>query len=885
GVITDSPISSSMFAGLKGNKQDLEPVRKEKIAALIEKPAAVSVRRKIKKDLKREARKSMKKRFAGGIKSLVPRSAGVIGNVALGSEYHLPTAPKNTTNHDIIDGADTVRPGEQITQDNLIPGYYQTASVFSTFEMGRYSVDGNLDLRWDEWGGVQLDALTAKSTIGPQHFGVGDFNESGSEISISSLPVRGAKYGIGLFENKQKKQRFSVTGLMGESERPYDEGERVLGSYGEHKTSGSAVAQRVVGLVKADVMAARNWDIHFHYVYSNDLRDAILRPDLSRTAVTSQDLLKSNMIGVENEWRFLKDNLTLTAEVNVGTVDSTTQAYNLALDEVLEDRGLTEQTGNLLNAILQPTVTTTYRDSNLADAMGALIAAGSLRDSTEIIDSLTAAGESRSVINEALYNYRMEELQSLRGNVERLEPDMQDQLDASKDYGFRWEDQGMAARLALTMNLGGTALDAAYTFIGAGYYTGGNAFLVKDQRKYDVSLSRDISKKLNINTDYYLTVENSSSGGKHKNLLGFGEGSELGLLADGDFQKQMEGLDGLRPKFTHNWDSKVRYNLSSVVELNFQYGLRFKMEDKSSELDSDSSIIFADPYFDATGTDTSTFIYNNFSYYRDPGTITDYNQASNNDSIPLARVLQDRELVNSLGLKTKIRFSKMGNVSLGGKWKWTNDYSSYKQTGLLDSYQFQDSTLENLGYFRDGEDEFNQDYDLAFTLKTKTMSNKIDTRFGLKTKVKDSEDQISWSVKDVFKWKIIPRKLRLTLSGKVKSKVTTEDDTRYFVDDNGQSRYFYMLNSDSSVTLVDDVKHSKAIMMGEPDTLIDVTHAETFRPKIRENEYSYEVKTRYSFNTKLYTEALFSQLWYLRPDQLEYQYTDIFGKVEFFYSF
>ena len=58
-----------------------------------------------------------------------------------------------------------------------------------------------------------------------------------------------------------------------------------------------------------------------------------------------------------------------------------------------------------------------------------------------------------------------------------------------------------------------------------------------------------------------------------------------------------------------------------------------------------------------------------------------------------------------------------------------------------------------------------------------------------------------------------------------------------------------------------------------------------FKEKTHENEYSYEVKVRYNFTSRFYTESIFSQLWYLRPEQLEQEYSDTFGKIDLFYSF
>ncbi|MBF0432735.1 MAG: right-handed parallel beta-helix repeat-containing protein, partial [Fibrobacteria bacterium] len=879
GVVSNKSLSPEMFKGLKGNKQDVENIRKEKIAALIQKPAVVTTRRTIEKDIKKKDTPKKKRKFVGGVQSLSKQlTSGLIGNVSVGSEYHIPVAPENTNNRAIIIGSDTINPGEDVPQDKVIPGYYQTLSMFSTLELGKNVIDGNMDLRWDQWGRFQLDAISVKTAIGPSRIGLGDFNESGSDISISSISIRGLKYDLGFFNNRQGKARLRISAVGGETERPYDEGDRVLGSYGEHKQSGSAVAQKLVGLVRMDVMAQDNWDLRFAYIYSNDERNGWLRPNLSRTATTTQDPLKSQMIGVESEWTFLKEKVSVIAELNMGTVDSTTQAYNLSIKKVLKNRDIGDIDGaSSLTAVLQPTVTSSFIDSNLASATVKFFTE---EDSIALRDSMLAEGVDSSEIDSELKteirSIRMSYLNTIKEEAEELEDDFQNDLDDSKVAGFRWNEQGIAGRLALNLNLAGTGIDLSYAYIGANYYTGGNPYLVKDQRKYELSVSRDLTRKLALSSDFSLYVENSSSDGENLNLFGLGEGSWHGFYSDNDFQKERETMDGLRPKHTYNWDWNLRYNLTSMIELNVDYIFGYKAETKNKELSGDSATVLADAYFRAKeGSDTVYLYNNNYEYLLDKSLVDQYNEDTQDDT-PLANILNDRELYNTLGLKSKIRFSKYGNFSIGGKWKWENDISSYKYTRVLDRYTLHDSTLIHLSYYSRGEDEFWQDYNMALTLKNKQLSNKIEYKIGLKGKIKRNEDLYTWTLKDKIKWKAIPRKLTLEISGAMKRKTTTEEMERYYFLDNNDKKWYYFRDDGSPAG---DEKYTQLFNVS------DSTYLEVYRGERHENEYEWEAKMRYNFSTKLYTEVLFSQEFYLRPEELEQQYGDHFGKVEIFYSF
>ncbi len=877
GVVSNNRLSAKMFDGLRNNERDIETVQKEKLANLIQKPARVVQRRKVKKDLKGVTAEKTKKRFIGGVTSLgKDLSSNIIGNVALGSEYHYPQAPINTSNRPIISGEDTIKIDDGVPQNKVIPGYYQTLSGFTTFELGRYVVDGNLDVRWDNWGGAQLDALSAKTKVGPTNLGVGDFNESGSEISISSLSLRGFKMGMDMMENRNGEARLSVSGVAGEAERPYDEGERVNGSYLERKQEGSAVAQKLGALVKMSAMVNNDWDLNFSYVYSTDKRDGFFRNALSQTSVTTQDPLLSQMVGVESKWRFLKDALSFSAELNVGTVDSTTQAYNLGIEKVLKNRNIGESEGALIVSILQPTSRESYIDSNIASALTPLFTdEDSVAFRTELEGEGLSGDALEETLNERLKSEREQILEELKLATENEEDAIQDSLDASKNMGFRWNEKGIAGRLGFELELGGAALDASYTYVGSDYYTGGNAFLVKDQRKYELSYSQELTKKISVTGDYNLYVENASSNGEYLNLFGVGEGSSLGFSPDKGFQEEQDTLDVSRPKFTHQMDLGVKYNVTPTIELNFKYGWKYKKELKSKDLDGDSATVLADAYFEPVDDNITSLIYNMYAIDRDRDRMEQY-ISDIQDETPLASLYHQREYTQNFGVKSKLRFSKWGNISIGGKWKWENDISKYNKIKLLNTYDLHDSTLQKLGYYADGEDEFWQDYDAAFTLKNKKMTNKISGKLGFKSKIKREEKKRSWSVKNNFKWKVIPRKLRITLSGQIKQKTTEEDVERYyFADEDGEQWLYYAQDGSPS----SDKPNTEYYLAS------DTTHFLQRRESRDENEYNYEVKTRYNFNTRLYTEVLFKQEWFLRPQELEQEYTDISGKIECFYSF
>ncbi len=866
----DSPenrkLRRSQLIGLKGNKVNLELAPREKFTELMQAPAEVKEERSLKFGSSATTRSN---RFEPGVKSIRPggsSGSGIYGNSSIGLEYHLPETAENTTARGYPVGEDTIPVGEKFPQKKVIEGLYTLVSAYTTVEDGPYVVDANLDLRHDEWGDFKIDALTLKTQMGAHRLALGDITESGSEISLSSKSLFGARYQAELLPDRSGRGKFGYSASFGESVKPFDVGDRNPDAFGEYYQPNSAIAQELVGLGRVSFYPNKDWNLNVNYIHSQDSRSGLLRPSIQTTSVTSEPPLVSNMLGLESQWTLLDGALTLSAELNVGTVDSVNSAFNRAIKGWAAVNGQSENSA--LEQVLQPTVSNGYLDSNLA-------AAFPITDDSLHLDSVLAGNKTQVEAN--LKALRLQIRDSILQEVNALEPGIQDSLDESKTMGFRFEDQGMASRLGFKLDVNGMVIDGEMTYVGAYYFTGGNPFLTRDQRHYQLSTSRDLSEKLNMSAGYDLISEHASSEGQYLNLFGFGEGTDLGFIPDENIQLARESVSD-RPKFTNNWNVKGRYNLSSLIELNFDYGLTYKLEVKNKALKKDTSVYVDGVFAPRGGNTTNSVVYDNRSYQIDSAAY-----ASLQSLDTLARIQDDNDLTNKFGLKAKLRFSKLGYFEMGGKWSLINNQLSFRHSQVLDILNLSDSTLENLGYFPDGDDQFQQDYSLALQLNWKEIQNKIEYKFGWKDRVSRDQNSFEWSVSDQVKLEIIPRKFRMGLNFRLRKKLQSEDAKKYYYEDSAGQVFSYYDQNGKASTLNDAT--TKEIELGQPDSLSGEIHSRSIRKELHETDYNIEVTARYNLNSKFYLEGFIRKEWYLRPDQLEQEYYDLATQVKLFYSF
>lgn len=871
GIVSNLAYPIRLFSGLRDNQSQYEVLGKENLSGLLEKPIEIREKRRIQLISRETAAESERiKKYQPGIRSekdggLLP---GLLGNYSLGSEYHLPSSATNNTNQTAIQGSDSILPGEKYLQNKVIPGYYQTFSGYTSLELGKNTVDANFDFLWDQWGGLQWRNFTAKSKWGPQNFVLGDFSENNSEISMYSVAFRGLKYGLDLGRHRNGLEKLLIEGAFGETERPYDEGDRVLGSYEERKAEGSAVAQRLVGQGRIKYRPTENWDLDFRYIQSEDKRDTWLRPNLSRTAALAQEPLESRLLGFESKWSILKNRWEIGVEANLGTVDSLRIALNKSIQKWIENSTLTEIQANSLRELLQPTVKESVLNNNIGNALGLWIDSASLY--TQLLNEQKADTTTiDSILEMELYKSRISLLDSIKKEVLSIENEIQEKMEEEKELGFRWGAQGWAYRFYSFYQWERGSLETSFLSIGSDFFTGGNPFLVRDRRDYGLNLSQDFTEKVSLSGQYKLMIEGAKNWGNGDNFWGF------------DIPES-----GEKPEFTHDTKWNLRWNIHPRIELQLGYDFLYKLKDDLTTLDVDTSELYSDPFFAAdSGEATEVFRYNNTNLDRSSNALNEYRDLNPLGNLPLAANLENREIQDNLRLKSKYRISNSFTLGLEGRWKLTRDFSSFQVDSLLNRLPLQDTTFQKLGYYPSGEDEFRQDYDLIFQFRKKTWNNKFNLELGFNSKNLRNEKEVNWGFENQFKYEPRQKKLHLTFSTRLKMRHVKEDDTRFFVKDSADKKwYFYTTDTLGNQILSKDVKHSSSVSSTEPSQYDLELFFERFRKPTFEFDFNWDFLSRYNFTSRMYGEAGLSQILLLRPDLLEQQYQDFVVKATLFYS-
>lgn len=867
GIMSNAPLSPRLFDGLRGNETEISIVPREKLSGVLEKPASPREERKIV--LLSQSGSSQKSRsFHGGIISSKDRGVipGLLGNVTLTSEVHLPKSASHDSYQPATIEGDTIQKGQRYPQDKIIPGYYQGLSGFLTYEQGPIAIEANANFLWDVWGKSQWPGLSIQTKLGSARLSMGDFSENSSEIGLYSLSMRGIKMGMGFDPNRQGDPKLEVTGAIGETERPYDENERVLGSYLECKSEGSAVAQRMVSLGDIAYHPFTWWDIHARTIWSEDRRDAILRSDLSRTAVTAQPLLNSRLFSIDHSMHDKDQKWTFEFELAVGTVDSTTIAYDRAVRAVLSDSGFSASEVTLLTSIMKPTAKDTFIESNLAGALSSVFTS---QDSIDVRDSLVSAG-STADIDDVLRSHRMQILSGLIDEAKLREDGEQKVIESERTGGVNFDEQGWANRLRLARQWGNGSLEFSYLYIGNDFYTGGNPYLVRNRRSYGSSLSQDFGSRFSLGLGYSLDIENASGmEAKDLNILGFSE---------------VPGIT--QPEWTHASGLEARWNVLSNLEITGTYALEHKSQEMEYTLNTDSARVFADPSFSTTDTVAAEVIYlDNTLYYVDTSEARAYRDLSRHDSIPLGNTKISQELEQTWGLQSKIRLSANTSVALGGTWRYLNDYAEFKDQMLMNALNLEDTTLIALGYYPKGEDQWEQVYDVSYMYRWQKWNNKLSGKWGIEKQSLRKKTEWTWSIKDQLGWEPIKRKLKFSLSGSYQWNNYHEDALQYFVlDTSGQKWFYYLTDSLGNVSGVQNQRGAILVSSSEPAIYGTQIFAKSIRTPIYEHEIEWELMTRYTLDARSYVEASVWQNIYLRPQALDQQYSDFAFKVLFFYS-
>jgi len=870
GVLSNVPLSKRLFDGLRRNTLEISVLSRERMSGILEKPPLPREERAIQR-VSTEIPSQSSRSFRGGILSSKDPGAlqGLLGNFTLASEYHLPWTPRHLAWQPLIMDKDTLMRDDRYPQDKVIPGYYQNISSYLSYENGSIHIEANNQIQWDVWGRTQMPLLGLQGRYKGYRMYLGDFTENSSELGAYSLQLRGAKAALGWGGSQEYSDRWLVEGAMGESEKPYDEGQKVLGSYQERKSEGTAVPQKIVKLANLGIQPFPFWQIYMRTLWSEDKRETWLRPDISEYSTTAQPELKSRQLTLDQEWKNRNQTWSLQWEISAGTVDSTDAAYNRALKKILLQK-YSEAEAALLAPLVAPKVKTSFVRENIALATQAEV---TTQDSINLQDSLIQAGIQTGLedsLNNRLFERRLQIIQDLRAATKIQEKEEQKNLEENRVGSFNWDNQGLASRVKLSRIWNNGSMEMTYLYIGKDFFTGGNPYLVQNRRSYQASLTQELTEKWSLQSQYSLEIE--KAGG----ILG----EELNLSG-------VESVPGItQPERTHKAQIEMRAGIASQTEISLKYGTDYKTQILDYTLKSDSTRIFFDPWFAGADSQSSELRYfDNKAYWADTARLNFYRSLSGSDTVPLARIKDINEWENQLKLEMRTRLTAQTQLQTGILLRYKNDFTSYQKEQLLSQLKLQDTTLEILGWYPQGEDEWEQAFDVSFSRKSGKWNHKWTGTFKHESRALRVRREWGGSFRQQSEWEPLKRKLRMQFNVGFKWRTYTERAYRYYLQDSsGKNWYFFKSDSLGEAQGSPDGSGALAVGPTDPSILSHQIHSQRYRPSTLEQELNWECVTRYNLNSRAYLEAVLWQNSFWRPQSLDQQYNDIAAKVAVFYS-
>ncbi len=331
GVLSQLPIKEGKLFMVKGNDENMKIMDKSEAQKFFVKPERVaSVRAKEKEFNDTTGFKSGFSSAPSRGESLAAR-LGLLGQVSLGMTYR----QVNDLNNSVHSGvADSALPH----QATYVPGLRPELQLYMQSKVGDRSSDftlngyGNYNGNRTQGAGgeTHLENLNAYRSLQkievvnlttniPNHeFILGDFTESGSELSIASRQIRGLKWQGKL--NAKPNRALDVEVLGGQSVIPYERGLKpdMLDS------NTTPVRQEWLGMGSVKTKAGPDLVVGAHYIYSRQVDDPLLVPGIhfDSTELYGADPKLASMSGGFTAQMIFNDKYSAYAEIDAGYADT-----------------------------------------------------------------------------------------------------------------------------------------------------------------------------------------------------------------------------------------------------------------------------------------------------------------------------------------------------------------------------------------------------------------------------------------------------------------------------------------------------------------------------------------------------------------------------------
>jgi hypothetical protein len=861
GISSTRRLDMDLFKGVRRNRQNFLQVRKALLETALKTP-----------DMSYFDRSQVSARPRGddfaqktGDESVKEFSS--YGSVQLGGEYHYVETSANSKPINQIVGEDTIGPGKLFPNIFETPGWRYNSNAYLAMEWGENNLEFSADASGSqEWVHFWADPVYL-NFYNPNHrITIGDFSESGGELSFSGTEITGGSYKFMTTANQNGRPVFGVGALFGESVRPYAVGDKDEVIYEQRILEGSAIPQEVLRGAKLEVNPTPQLQLLLGVIDADRRTNNMIlgREDLPENTITSEPILEARSYFAEGAW--WGSNLELKVQGAFGYADTLNLQFQKAMDLAWNEAEL-------------------FAPAQ-ADVYDLLLSEANIRNA----DSLTLA-EAAGVEDRLSRAQLIDTLLTLRSRTRQIEDSLNAAPAQDRTAGMGWSANNFAGQLDLYYALPTASITAKAQYIGMQYYSAGAAYLLQNSRAYSLIWDHKPTDAYSYALSYDATVENAANvtnGENSANYLGFGEGSSLGLGHDPDYQER-NALYPYRPVYTHNAAITNRMQVLQNVEVELGYMYKYQFQNRSDILSKSTDAndaVYTDPWFAAQENQEDTVFYlNNDSVAVSQDRWIQYLLAGNEDT--LASGMERREHTHELKTSAKWRIGK-SSVKLGATLKWMQDKSEFTNNAAVKSWKLADTTWYKLGYYPDGNSYFQHSYPLSVNIAIgKSINNNTTAGVRFKQYVRDEMEEFEWNAGNRLQMYFWNRKLQATISGDVRQQTSNYlSDYDYLQNLDSDQRALYYRYTDEGV-IVDATPRatSEMVIPGEeypnPWALI----MEKKRQKEVQTDLSLSGTLRINISSAMYSEIFGSALQYIGGFDESSEYKDVAGGITFYYSF
>lgn len=652
----------------------------------------------------------------------------VIGNVMLGTGYHIVNTSENDTDSTIVLDTDSIAPGKDFKNNFQVPGLASRASIY----MFMQSIDGetiefNTDITFDSWNKFSPNPVSLTYTDAYNKVTLGDFQLVGGETYMAGIPVFGIDYTLSLLRNNADQPLFQLGGYFGEAQRSLVEGARHPYLYNDYIDDGELQAQRLAygGYIKW--APVRRFDAKFGVIYANDeLEDPLLRDGASNKWTTSDPMQESFTLYADGNWLFFPGDIELNGQIAVGRADTADVTRQRAINKVFSDAGISPVSYNTMRQLMQ----NQNRINTLTDAeLASIFGDNTTLNRSQMRDSL------RVLVREAKLAQKEDE----------------EDRDDDRVLGLNWGSQNFAIGASLNWNIYKTSINGHIKYVGEDFYSAGSPNQLSDTREFGGRIEQDILGFWDLGISYQINVENAAKGDK-TNIFGLGEGTEWGLFAndEGKWYDEHE-LDNDRTKYIHNAGIDNTFKITPNVDVNVGYSFEYKTQYRPFQLHYDYILedgIYKDDWFNARkGRDTTVIIDDKDTSYVDANRWAEYMALAKEPF--LATRFQERLFKHTWNLGTAIRaFNSV--IKVGGQWTYRTDGSKFHRDSLVSGIYLSNTTWDKLGYYFGGSDYFEHIYPMSVTTTLPILQNRFSLTPRFKSYNRDDMSEFEISIEDEF---------------------------------------------------------------------------------------------------------------------------------------